>query len=116
MSTEIVEIFQYVGGKYIVIPGCSDGVYLRRALVIGDQHIERDRREEGRLTIFPAHEEHSLAVSSETCFPLEETEKGLDICLLEKLERERGAYYALGLLAKLLGEQDRALPGCPDVF
>ena len=34
----------------------------------------------------------------------------MNICLLEKLQHERGPDHALGLLAKPLGEYDRALP------
>ena len=82
----------------------GDGVDFRRALIIRDQHIERNRGEECRFAIFTAHKKHCLAVSAETRLPLKETEKGLNIGLLEKLELERGADHALRLLAKPLRE------------
>ena len=85
-------------------------VNLRRALIVCDQHIQGDRGEEGRLAVFPAHKEHGLPVTAESGLLLQESEKSLNICLLEKLQHERGPDHALGLLAKPFGEYNRALP------
>ena len=87
---ELRALLDHVHGLGERFPGLvflrGDGVYLRRALVVGDEHIERERREEGRLAVFPAHQKERLSKAPIPGLFQEPPEKSLYKCLLEKLE------------------------------
>ena len=83
------------------------GVNLRRALVVGDEHIERERREERTLAVLSTNKKECLSKAPVSRRPLEPPEKELYKCFLEKLERQRLAERPLRLLAKSLDECNR---------
>ena len=83
------------------------GVNLRRALVVCDEHIERESREERTLAVLSPYKKECLSKAPVSRRPLEPPEKELYICFLEKLERQRLAERSLRLLAKPLDEDNR---------
>ena len=83
------------------------GVNLRRALVVCDEHIERESREERTLAVLSPYKKECLSKAPVSRRPLEPPEKELYKCFLEKLERQRLAERPLRLLAKPLDECNR---------
>ena len=83
------------------------GVNLRRALVVCDEHIERESREERTLAVLSPYKKECLSKAPVSRRPLEPPEKELYKCFLEKLEGQRLAERSLRLLAKPLDEDNR---------